>query len=219
MWYPPAFDGKQHDLQFWNIATDGSGQLRAELKWPDSDSSPRFVVCETHTLMWLTGMHHELAVLDKLNPPESPKETEAELSFGRALASQAKMELEWLLDSPASRRSAIEVLLLNRNPERTGAVVKIDGKLRQVTFRRVDGALLLASITRDEGETTYRFVFKDYHQFGERWIPTYKRFPSRVAPPAPSAHHPPLLVDPERLSLNSSSKNRKPSAVCNGWRR
>jgi hypothetical protein len=171
MWVRPGSHGEPYVLQSWEIVTDGNGRLRAELSWPLSESAPRFVVCETHTLMWMTGAHGQVLVLDKNNPPEPTKETESALSLVRGLAAQAQTELEWLLDSPAQPRSVIQTLLLNRSPERTGAVVKIDGKLRRVTFSRVDGTLLLASITRDENQTTLRFEFKDHYRFGDRWIP------------------------------------------------
>jgi hypothetical protein len=126
--------------------------------------------------MWLTGLNNEILVLDELNPPHSTKEIESKLSLVRGLAAQAQTDLEWLLDSLARRQSPIEILLLDRSPERTGAVVKIDNKLRQVTFSRVDGTLLLASITSDENQTTLRFEFKDHYRFGDRWIPRTVEF-------------------------------------------
>jgi hypothetical protein len=177
LWPRPSFRGDPYILESWEVFTDGSGQLRSEHSWPLSDSASTIVVCETHALIWMTGLHHDgVLVLDKNNPPEPKKEIEGELLVIRNLAAQAGRELETLLDSPAQRRSVIQTLLLNRSPERTGAAVKIDGKLRQVTFRRVDGTLLLASITRDEAESTYRYAFKDHYQLGERWIPRTVEF-------------------------------------------
>jgi hypothetical protein len=167
-WSPPGYDGVQYYHQAWEIKTDGYGQIRADISFPDSKGAPVLSVVESQSRFWMP-LSSELLVWDKSNPPDSSEDAESALNIMRNIATQGNQELQWLLGSRA-RNATIEILLLDPDPTHTSAVIRLGGKLHQAVFHRVDGTLLLASITYNDTIGTYKWAFSGYRRAGQRWI-------------------------------------------------
>ncbi len=176
MWYPPTpTDAEGYSLQEWQITTDGNGQRRVQIHWPDAVPEPHtLTVVESHMRMW-SPRGVELYVWDKESPPMgedgSIKDDRARTTqwLMRQTVDSALSMLEWLVGAQADRVS-IEILLLNRDPTEPSAVVKIGDEIRQVRFTRAMGTLLVHSTLRSDSNTSYSWTYSDYQLENGRWI-------------------------------------------------
>ena len=167
--------GDLRGIQTWKITTDGRGRLRVELDGKNPNYVHRSVIGETPEKMWMT-CDASLLVFDK-NATEDPAELDLRLHVAHLLLDQTRAELSELLGSPTGG-APIQVLSLDRDRAQPRAVLKADGKVQSISFKRVDGTLLVNSTASDDETGSYRWTFLDYYREGDRWLP--RRVETRI---------------------------------------
>ncbi|MCZ6684239.1 MAG: hypothetical protein O7B26_13745 [Planctomycetota bacterium] len=168
--WPPVSGSEGQSLrQFWTITTDGKGGIRAELVWPNGDSPEPMLAVESSQRQWMSTSR-ELIVVDKAEVLSVAPQDEGRLFIMQTMTNSAKHQLDGLVGAKVAPSSVVEVLMLDRDPTNIRAVVEIDGQVNIVSFVRLDGALLIDEITRDDGRTTLRRRFSDYRRMGDGWI-------------------------------------------------
>ncbi|MCZ6684240.1 MAG: hypothetical protein O7B26_13750 [Planctomycetota bacterium] len=168
--WPPAStsDGKPA-RQVWTVTTDGNGQVRVELDWPNSGY--RMLVADSFERTWMS-LPDELVVVDKSDPAAADERVGSRVLLMGNIERAGRRQLEWLIGEKVSRGSVVKMLLLDRHPNNTRAVVEIDQRVLSASFVRVDDDLLLVSETiEDDGVKTNRWRYSDYQRVHGRWIP------------------------------------------------
>lgn len=169
--WPPAIGSAGQSLQqFWTITTDARGGIRAEVTWPNGESLEPILAVESSQRRWMRTAN-ELIVVDKAELPSADPQDTGQLFLMETMTNSAKRQLNALVGAKVAPMSVIEVLMLDRDQTNTRAVVKTDGQVSFVSFVRLDGALLIDEITRDDGQTTLRQRFSDYRRNEGGWVP------------------------------------------------
>ncbi len=156
--------------QEWRICTDGMGQLRAEVHWPQTEQKSRWVAVESSSMRWTCGLHSQLVVIDKIDPPKIPNDLNSEVYQMDCQLRQGHAELKWICPQHVAPGQAVEIVVLDR--DNLSAFVRVDQQPRAYKFRNLNGVHLVSSVTKNSHGTTGIWEYIDYQRVGEKWVPS-----------------------------------------------
>jgi hypothetical protein len=164
----PESPAETHDVQSWEIVTNGAGGIRVKVEWPSSPTAPVFVAGLDGETMWFVD-GQELVVADQRPSPQAIA-ADNRLIVAQKLLNQARHELARLPWS-AGEAGPPSIRNLEPNHDNPRAVVNVRGAVVQAEFIRFRDSLVVRSTLQDDGQTSYKWAYANYAGIDEWRVP------------------------------------------------
>jgi len=198
---PESIRRRQH----WTITTDGRGNLRGSISW-SSGVAVHFGRIDGHRWILMTGdmlIQHEDA-----RPADVAQDNRLMLMDN--FIQSAEGYLARILD-PVAANDSLNVLVIDRDPERPSAVIQVDDDVKRIDFTPIGDVLVPRTMVRSDELSTYRFDYSGFRPVDGRWVPTQIDF-RRLGEVQPASHvqaarlsdiQAAVVADPESADLTT----------------